>query len=644
MLVVGKQNYKLCITSLVAVMLYVSIMTSYAFSQSTFTRDQVLQDAQSLEKLLKKYHPNLYAHRQPSKLNSIWKNVKSKLPNSPSYLDAATLFQQILAAVCDEHTEVLRNNRWTSSSPSVSQYFPFGLVVVGKNLYLDNSGVGKKNPEVIAINGKSSAAIISFLKSLTSEDACQKVDVLFSHHIDSNFMTPILLSKFLGFGPQYDVKLKNSDTEEVTSLSLNAISWRRKSTIGLGKTSAGRSILLERLGISIRESEWRHAQKSYEQILVRASSDQSIYYVYVPSFGGGVRQTKAIDTQIRDIVKAGPNHVIVDLMDNPGGNSPVAQRFLSYFLTTSSRVGSHMRAQIAEEISDPDFFWFSSETRKIFTQDIKQFRRVRKRKGQYRLGIASTSFGNKSYRGELTVLINPKTDSAATFVATTLKRKMGAKIVGNIGDASMKTSCASAPGAHQLPNTRVRILIPLMCVDRHKGARNRGNLLRPDVLVDISKDHSGLTNVNILKAAVDAIGPVEIPETNVVGDVSESSEAPTIKADMNVYAKIIEWSCGGQIEKCDAYLICEHATRLVGMRYVFRHEPNNPFVQFEKQHNSRCLRMMNTCSLKGVSVCKDDELCSNSTKFSDGSFQWKSENGYKLEAQRRGLNCRVAQN
>ena len=128
-----------------------------ATAKSTLTRAQVLEDARTLEDLLKRYHPNLYAHRTPKQIGVLWANAKGRVPDSPDYLDAATMAQQMLAAVCDEHTEVRVNaSRMYEDNPA-QRFFSSGIVAVGDNLYLDNSLLARKEERVVSINGRSSA-------------------------------------------------------------------------------------------------------------------------------------------------------------------------------------------------------------------------------------------------------------------------------------------------------------------------------------------------------------------------------------------------------------------------------------------------------------------------------------------------------
>lgn len=505
-----KGQYNLLVVCLIAILISFQVPVDVSSATSALTRKQVLEDAKATEVLLKKYHPNLYAHRTPKQLQSIWRNAKSQLPDNPNYLDAATLAQQMLAAVCDEHTliklsESWFSNNWIYSDGKISGFFPRNLVIVGDKLYLDDIQFVQKRWEIVSINQRNSGDIVNFLKSITSADGCQNSDVLFTHQIVNRLMTSILLTNFLSQGSTFETELKDAKTGATNTLSLQPVSLSVLRQRSRYRSIYGRSSPLKSVGIEAEDRDWEFAFDIIRQAMVRSNSEKKIYYIYLASFSDLKTQAKFFDRQLRDLVKAGPDHVIVDLTDNPGGWTKSAQQFLSYFLRTSSKFQITTRFRIKNIVSDSNYVWHDKKIRKLHSEHVGQYKRGRKQGRNYQLGVAPRSFGNKSYRGKLTVLVSPKTGSAATTVATILKRKAGAKIVGDIGDASMKTTCSSSPGAHVLPNSKAGIMVPLYCGDRHPGAKRKGNLLKPDVHVDIATQNSRMTNAVILKAAIDSL-------------------------------------------------------------------------------------------------------------------------------------------
>lgn len=513
-----KGRYNLLAICIIALFISFQILVDVSSAEPALTRKQVLADAKTTETLLKKYHPNLYAHRTPKQLQSLWRNAKSQLPENPNHLDAATLAQQMLAAVCDEHTLINLSESWVSrnwiySKGKIFGFFSRNLVIVGNKLYLDDFQFAQRRWEVLSINQRSSGDIVKFLRSITSADGCQNSGVLFTHQVVDRRLTPILLSNFLGQGSTFKAKLKSAKTGETSIVDIRPVSLSVLRTRSRYRSLYGRSSPLNSLGFETGEPNWEATYDIARQAMVRSNSEKSIYYIYISSFSDSKAQAKYFDDKLRDLVKADPEHVIVDLTDNPGGWTNSAQRFLSYFLRTSSKFRNTTRSRIKKLVSDSNYVWHDKKSRDWYTVHVGQYKRARKQGRNYQLGVLPRSFGNKSYRGNLTVLVSPKTGSAATTVATILKRKAGAKIVGDIGDASMKTTCSSSPGTHLLPNSKAEIMVPLNCGDRHPGAKRKGNLLKPEVRIDIATQSSRMTNAIILEAAISALnlkGPANL--------------------------------------------------------------------------------------------------------------------------------------
>ncbi|MEM1045315.1 MAG: S41 family peptidase [Pseudomonadota bacterium] len=474
-------------------------------AQKVLTREQVLQDAKVTEEILKKYHPNLNAHRTQAQIEAIWDEAKARLPDSPNVLDAATLIQQMLAAVCDEHTGITSDQKWLSDQAQVEGLFPIGLVLLDDKLYLDDAMFNLRLREVININGRESREIIKLIRSIVSEDGCQNSNVLFTRHRNSQVLLSAILTNYFGNTSEFKIRYREKATGDTNTLGLRQVNMAEVERRAKYRGLDGRATPLKSVGIKARDRDWGITVENPMQAMVRSDDRKSIYYVYVPSFTGGRAQADFFDRQIRDLVRANPDHVIVDLTDNPGGSFNNAQRFLSYFLTTSSRPWTVTRSRIDRNISEKNFKWRGKQRRKQVSGRLEKFRNGQRRGNQFQLDVTSRSFGNNSYKGDLTVLVNPRTSSAATMVATILKRKAGAKIVGAVSDVSMETSCNSAPGEHLLPNSGAPIAVPIVCGDRHPEAKSKGSLLQLDVPVDITTHNSSMTNVLILRAAIDSL-------------------------------------------------------------------------------------------------------------------------------------------
>jgi len=64
--------------------------------------------------------------------------AQSQVPESPNILDAVTLSQKMLAAVCDEHTRAALNYNWIVETIPDFRIFPTGLIIVDEKICFDD--------------------------------------------------------------------------------------------------------------------------------------------------------------------------------------------------------------------------------------------------------------------------------------------------------------------------------------------------------------------------------------------------------------------------------------------------------------------------------------------------------------------------
>lgn len=448
-------------------------------------------------------------------------DAKTRLPEAPELLDAAILFQQMLAAVCDEHTNVVRTTPLTDDHSGRDRVLNGGIVAIGEQLFLDPSLEELPDP-IVSINGKTAEEIVTLLRSIVSADGCATRDVLFSNHADPVELNRLLISQYLAIEGRFANAIqRDAETDAAMEIRLGTTNWQLEHQLEFRRMLGDRAQLLSTIGIKTHRSAWYSAHFSPQRFMIAANSSKSVFYLYVAEFTDSDSQRKALDAALRELVKADPDHVIIDLTDNFGGYTKRAQRLLSYFLRSSSKLGQSVRARIRSPFSGSDFDWISKARKTDHAEFAREFRHVRKKNGQYRLSLLPRSFGNREYRGKITVLVSPRTASAATFAATTLKHKSDATVVGDIGDTSMKTACFSPPGNHILPYTKIHAGIPFVCHDRLRASRSKGNLLKPDVAVDTGKHDSRLINDAILEAAIKFLGISSLAgvEEEVLGEL-----------------------------------------------------------------------------------------------------------------------------
>ena len=193
--------------------------------------------------------------------------------------------------------------------------------------------------------------------------------------------------------------------------------------------------------------------------------------------------------------------MILDLSENPGGQTKEASRLLSYFLPKSHQIAKKVYRKSRVQ-ADKSFLPFSSKRMKQHKKNVREFRKVRRKRGRYTLNVRRRSFGHPSYKGKLTVLVSPLTHSAATMVALTLKQQRKATVIGYPGGGSTTTSCFAAAGTYALPISKIEVIIPETCFLRSRSGRDRSKRLVPDIEVSPLARNSNMLLGRILRVAV----------------------------------------------------------------------------------------------------------------------------------------------
>ncbi|MCP4185106.1 MAG: hypothetical protein GY761_17645 [Hyphomicrobiales bacterium] len=477
----------------------------------TFTYKQILKDIDFVVKNLKIYHPNLYAHKKPREFKKIVDEVRKSIAPNEDYYSALPKFQRIMAAVCDEHTSIKLNNYKKLYDPNkpdtwrIGRLFADNLIATKNRIFMDNPAITFNRQTLLSINNHQSEEIRRFLENVSHADGCSNSGILYTRL--GSLLDRILISQFLKIHKNTGLKVQSADDEAPRTYSQKALSLSDYGSPNkFPSAHEGSSRLLKNHGFSFNDANFVQSYKNKNLgIMVSSNTDKSTYYIYSYSFLGGKKQIKKTNKLMREMLNNKPTNVILDLTDNYGGQLHVASHLLSYFLEHSHRTASHVRMRNPNSRMPKQFVFASDKIRKSHIRKSKQFRRTKKRNGQYKLRLLKKSFGNPDYNGNLTILVSPRTHSAATVVASVLKRKRKAKLIGYVNAGSTRTSCFASPGYFELPNTKIAVLIPNTCFDRPKNTNQNGRTLKPDIEVDPLGGSSNYLNTRILEAALKEI-------------------------------------------------------------------------------------------------------------------------------------------
>ncbi|MEO1398507.1 MAG: S41 family peptidase, partial [Pseudomonadota bacterium] len=473
---------------------------------------------------LRAYHPNLYAHTGPKRLRGRFKGITSSVEGPMTFWQAAAKAQQMLVAVCDEHTSITLSRSTLYKRARRGQEYPVPLVVTPRRMFRDtafntNRAVGEKNLDTYL--GLSASKLHRLIKELSASDGCLQQKAVHTARLD--ITTQLLLSTVLqdlvpdadpltlqeevsqadgivGFNveakPKQELEIEEFGTLQTkTEKQIYDIirdQNRTSDSITLqglfqnhSRVQSTKSVVaMQRLGIrSLRVRDLTKRANTRPPIWSRYSQDGKVALVVVETLNGTKSQEHGTNTILRTLITANPEHVILDLSRLPGGSVREASRILSYFLRRSHRTARSYHRRSVSRAHLGKLAYTSPDRKKAEADTIRQFRRVRRKGGLYTLTSRRIAYGNPSYRGRLTVIVSPKTRSAATMMALILQRQANATVVGyqNAGDTD--TSCLAAPGKRTLPKTGIVVSIPTTCFRRSRVKGKRGGPLKVDIEV-----------------------------------------------------------------------------------------------------------------------------------------------------------------
>ena len=468
-----------------------------------FPRDQVLADLKQTETLLKRYHPNLYAHRNAKKLRILFKQVRSEVEDWQTLSRTALQVQRMMAAVCDEHTAL----NWPAMFKMLGQtshaILAAPIILHGEKAFMKSDIEARNGLTIDRFDKIPAADVARRIAASLHADGCVGNQPYSSRGLEPIF--GLVLADMVSLGqsieiPRVDGEGKIQKTETITRqdiLSFKGLEYEGR---------VGRISQLNRLGIpSWVGGDWDGRYSGVPRTIVRSSKDGKIWYVRVPTFLGRKDWQKNLGKEMRKLIASKPEVVILDLSENKGGRVIDASYLSSFFLKTAHRVAHTIRIKTLRSPKKDGVVWDRKDADTANSDMRRQFRRARRGKKLRPLRFRAKSWGNPSFNGKLVVLVSPSTKSAATMVTHVLQRKRDVTVVGYQPQSSVKTTCYGLGGHFALKHTRIPISLPYACIDRFPAKNRKATQLVPDIEVS-PLDSTGFGYLtDIMTAAVDHI-------------------------------------------------------------------------------------------------------------------------------------------
>ncbi len=477
----GKQGYikkeiplkrKIPLYGLLLIVLLQGCSVSKYVPQQKIPPQRLQKDVAILKKTLQQNHPGLYWYADKTNIDAAFTALQQSVIDSLTELAFHNKVAQMVATIECGHTAVrfsklyihyLMNNRFPM--------FPLYLYNWKNHLYVFKNMHAKdtmliKGMEVLTINQFSAAQIIDSLYQFISADANNpyfKAQV-----ISNNF--PAWYRLVFGLDSTYQLQYIDTSGAKKTVCLKNYVPEKDTSALHATTIRSNKAYPLPSKKISALQ-------------LKRSLQIDTLHrfaYMYVSSFSGG-RLRGFFRKSFRTIKQQKITHLIVDVRGNGGGNVNKSVLLTKYlirqpFKVADTAVSLHKTMWDKHYILPWWLYWFPMQWGSVKGAD-RLFHAKRIETHIYRPKL------KKHFNGHIFLLQDGYTFSAAAMFTGSLKGQPNVQIAGTPSGGAYYGNNALFLPHLKLPNSKLRITLPMYRVVLDSARPKNGKGVLPDMWV-----------------------------------------------------------------------------------------------------------------------------------------------------------------
>jgi len=455
--------------TLVCILFYLSSFSqkeSFDFNK-TYSVAQIVEDINYTEKYLTKFHPDPFKYISKDSLHAFILKQKEKIDSPLTEMQHRFYIKQIIAKIGCGHSDVAASKKYTNAIKKTNRpILPVNVFVNDSNQLfifnnLSNDSTIKPGDEILSINNHTSKQILNTIYSIYTSDGFNTTYKKQGINYD---WFKYYYSFCYGFKLKYVVKIKHQDST-ITNYNLAAIS------------SSYDTLLLP------KKHSINYIRKTKTCTYSIMQDDKPIAVIDINKFKGWhwysfVRKT------FKDIKRKKIENLVIDLRDNGGGQINDGLNLLSYMIDQRLTLPFDRKANLmalnpkykmglASRVSP--FIFFTLMPKWIVNGRLRHY-------------FISFPKKRNAFKGQIYVLVNGKSFSMSSVVATYLKHKANATIIGEETGGNIAGSNAVLSGHITLPNSKIRVFIPMYHLYYNVNVENKGRGLMPDFPTNYTKD------------------------------------------------------------------------------------------------------------------------------------------------------------
>lgn len=442
--------------------------------QMKYSAQQLREDVQVMEQTLKKNHPSLYWYSNESEINASFERAYALLKDSMNEIEFRNLIAETVFPIRCGHTSVRASKKYEQYQEGRrNKTFPLGMKIIDDSTLVVTVNMNRRDTviktgtQILAVDELNAKQIIDSMLRMVSIDGNSKN---FSYQNLSNSFMASYNNRF-GIRKNYNIRFADQKGE----IKNTVIKVFDPAT----DTVRRRPFTVNRVPPTSPETFTRRQRRLQGVRSFTIDSTNTYATLRLNSFGPGLKK-HFLKKSFRELRRKKVEHLVIDVRNNGGG-----------LIKTS--------LYLTKQIHQKPFVFADS----IYaaTRKIKSETRVTKR-FLYNLGLFFLSkkindsiytfrlFRGKVYQparnnflGKVYLLTGGYSFSATTLFAASVKGQANILIIGEEAGGGYYGNNGVFIPEMILPNTEVRVRLPLYRIVNNKNFPKNGSGVMPDLEV-----------------------------------------------------------------------------------------------------------------------------------------------------------------
>ena len=469
--------------------LFILIFSFFALpaQETYFSKEKLTKDINQLKKTLLAIHPGLDYYTPKDVVEQMLEESITSLPDSMSRMDFFDLLEPIIDTIKCGHTNIqfahkLYKEKEDRDKP---QLFPLSLVMLNNEVLLE------KPFDIGSVEIPRGSQILS----IDTVEIDEIIDKIAKYHkgADGDYHYPERLwavagftggyARFYGLKDKFVVSLINSQTKEKQIYTIDAIPPNALKEIKKAENKADSPV-------------------KYNTI-----EDGKVGLITISSFGdkGMFKKSKGkFKKAFSAIRENNVDKLIIDVRNNGGGAIDNIKHLTRYLLEEDYLI-------VKEASVKKDF---KGEKKSLFKKLLFAFSKKELRGDDYiltRFSKKDIKPRKKRFTGDLVVLINERSYSAAALTPAILKHRQRATLIGEEAGGSYFLAFAGFSKYVKLDNSKLKIRVPIikLTYDVAVGAQDFRKGVLPDIYKKYTKEDLINETDTVLEFAVEYLNRQE---------------------------------------------------------------------------------------------------------------------------------------